>query len=137
MLLYLIALVERATKQFVVSKICFKISINILCFLGVPHLMPPQAPPTVSPFFMSLTCGDKVIRESLVGLGSITMSCIVHNGTDPLVKQVYKDGELISGAGFPYVIVSPTDDDFGTYTFNVSTEKCGCAYAVSRLLQEG
>ena len=51
--------------------------------------------------------------------------------------EVYKDDELICGAGFPYVIVGADRDAFGTYTFVLSTEKYGRDIAVTRILRQG
>ena len=50
--------------------------------------------------------------------------------------SIYKDGELTSYTG-DFSITNPTDDDYGTYTFVVTSEHCGSASAVTRLLQEG
>ena len=51
---------------------------------------------------------------------------------------MYKDGELIS-EHFPLLIAPASDDDFGTYTFVLSTEHeaCGIDFAVSRILRQG
>jgi len=60
---------------------------------------------------------------------------MIYNGSNA-VPAVFKDGVLISN-NFPITIISPNDDDFGTYTFSVSTEFCGIATAVSRILCQG
>ena len=105
--------------------------------LGEPHLQEPIGNPTVFPLFISLTCGQDVEVPDLTGTAVILINCAPFNGSDPLTMQVYKDGELIPDASFPYTIVSPTDDDFGTYTFVLSTEKCGSDVALSRILHRG
>ena len=51
--------------------------------------------------------------------------------------QMYKDGELIPGASFPYIIIGADREAFGTYTFVLSTEKCGRDTAVTRILRQG
>ena len=48
--------------------------------------------------------------------------------------QVYKDGELVPGASFPYTIIGADIEAFGTYTFVLSTEKCGRDTPVTRIL---
>ena len=50
---------------------------------------------------------------------------------------MYKDDILIPGASFPYIIAGVDRDAFGTYTFVLSTEKCGSDIAVSRILHQG
>ena len=105
--------------------------------LGIPHLVPPTVPPIVQPTFITLTCGQDVTVPTLVGVSSIIISCQIFNGTDPLTTTVYKDGTMIVGNSVPYIIANPTDNDFGTYTVVASSEHCGAAHAVSRILQEG
>ena len=101
--------------------------------LGIPHLVPPTAPPTVNPGFIILTCGQNVTVPTLVGVSSITILCQIFNGSDPLTTTVYKDGTIV-GNSVPHTITTP---EFGTYTVVVSTEHCGAASAVSRILQQG
>ena len=50
--------------------------------------------------------------------------------------SIYKDGKLTNYT-IPFTIINPTDDAYGTYTVVVSTQHCGSASAVSRLLQRG
>ena len=97
--------------------------------------MPPAGPPTVTPFFVSITCGQDAEITSLEPVFSLIIQCSIFNGSDP-VPQVFKDGVLI-GNSFPLTIVSPTDDDFGTYTFVLTTERCGSTQAVSRIIHQG
>ena len=99
--------------------------------------MPPTGPPTVSPFFISLTCGQNITVESLVGVVSLSIGCQAFNGSEPLITEIYKDGELLRGPGFTFTMIPPSDDDFGTYTFALSTEKCGTTTAVSRIIRQG
>ena len=105
-------------------------------YLGVPHLVPPANPPIIFPTFITLTCGQDVTVPTLVGVSSIIISCEIFNGSEPFTTTVYKDGTMI-GDRVPHLISNPTDDDFGTYTVVVSTENCGAAHKVSRILQEG
>ena len=111
--------------------------MGALYILGKPNIASPQRPPVVGPFFISLTCGQDIEVPDLTGTATILINCVPFNGSNPLTMQVYKDGELIPGAGFTYTIVSATDDVFGTYTFVLSTEGCGSTIAVSRILRQG
>ena len=112
--------------------------IEVHSCLGEPHLIPPVGPPPVAnPFFTTVTCGQDVTFPDLTGFETILMLCTAFNGTAPLTMEVYKDGVLIPGAGFPYTIVRADRDAFGTYTFVLSTERCGSASAVSRILRQG
>ena len=99
--------------------------------------MPPIEPPTVSPFFISLTCGQDITVETLVGVASLSIGCAAFNGSEPLTMEVFKDGELLGGPGFTVSMLPPSDYDFGTYTFALSTEKCGTTTAVSRIIRQG
>ena len=99
--------------------------------------MEPIGNPSVSAFFISGSCGQDIEVPDLTGTTVILMNCAPFNGSDPLIQQVYKDGELIPGASFPYTIVGADRDAFGTYTFVLSTEKCGRDVAVTRILQQG
>ena len=105
-------------------------------YVGVPHLVPPLNPPVILPTLITLTCGQDVTVPTLVGVSSIIISCEIFNGSEPFTTTVYKDGTMI-GDRVPHLISNPTDDDFGTYTVVVSTENCGPAQAVSRILQDG
>ena len=127
--------------QFVVSEMlssCFSNFIEAYSCLGEPHIMEPVGNPSVSDFFISLTCGQDVEVTDLAGTATILMGCAPFNGSDPLTMEVYKDGELISGANFQtYTILNADRDAFGTYTFVLSTEKCGRDAAVTRILRQG
>ena len=107
-------------------------------FLGVPHLVPPDlaSPPVILPTLIMLTCGQDVTVSTLAGVSSITILCVTFNGSQPFTTTVYKDGTMV-GNRVPHTISNPTDNDFGTYTVVVSSENCGAAHAVSRILQEG
>ena len=105
-------------------------------FLDKPHLQKPLFPALVFPTSIILTCEEDVTVKSLVKISQITFECNVFNATDPLTKRIYKDGNLTSYTA-PFTIVNPTDDDYGTYTFEVSSEHCGTAIAVTTLRQEG
>ena len=86
--------------------------------------------------FIQLVCGQDVTVPTLVGVSSIIISCEIFNGSEPFTTAVYKDGTLV-GDRVPHLISNPTGDDFSTYTVRVSTENCGVAQEVSRILQEG
>ena len=105
-----------------------------MCFLGEPHIQPPQSDPIVFPSFISLTCGNDVTSSSLIGY-TISFSCEIYNGSDPFTTKVYKDGVLIDKAFKSFDIISANNSHFGTYTFMILTEHCGADIAVSRLLQ--
>ena len=112
--------------------------IEVYSCLGEPHIMEPMSNPAVSlPFFMTLTCGQDIEVPDLTGTAIILMMCSPFNGSDQYTSQVYKDGELIPGAYFPYTIVGADREAFGTYTFVMSTEKCGSDVAVSRIVRQG
>ena len=89
----------------------------------------------VTPAFILITCGQDTVVPTLQGVFILIIQCRVYNGSAP-VPAVFKDGVLI-GNSFPLTILSPSDDDFGTYTFSLSTEFCGIATAVSRILRLG
>ena len=97
--------------------------------------MPPTSNPIVTPLSISLSCGQNVEVSTLTGVGSVVMQCAPFNRSAHLPMQVYKDDKLIPGGAIPYTIASPTDDDFGTYTFVLSTDTCDSPTAVSRILQ--
>ena len=101
--------------------------------------MAPTGDPVLTPLSISLTCGQDVKVPTLLRVATVLIQCTPdqYNGSDPLILQLYKDGEIIPGASFPYTIESPNDDDFGTYTFVLSTENCGSTTAVSRILRQG
>ena len=106
--------------------------------LGFPNIMVPSADPLVNPFLISMSCGQDVTVDSLATVGTVVINCEAFNGSEPFVQEVYKDGELIQhGTSLSVLITSVSDDDFGTYTFALSTEKCGTATAVSRIIRQG
>ena len=96
----------------------------------------------VTPTFISITCGQDAVVPTLQGVLFLIIQCVRYNGSDS-VPAVFKDGVLISfkdgvySNSFPLTISSPSNDDFGTYTFSLSTEFCGIATAVSRILHQG
>ena len=104
--------------------------------LGFPNIMVPSADPVVNLFLISMSCGQDATVDSLATVGAIVINCQAYNGTEPFIQEVYKDGELIQNGTSLSLVISPvSDDDFGTYTFALSTEKCGTAAAVSRIYQ--
>ena len=122
---------------YVINLNSFSNFIEVYSCLGEPHIMEPVGDPSVSPFFISLTCGQDIEVPDLTGTAAILMNCAPFNGSEPLTQQVYKDGELIPRAGFPNTIVGADREAFGTYAFVLSTEKCGSDVAVSRILRQG
>ena len=111
--------------------------VEVYSCIGVPHIMEPIGNPSVSPFFVQGTCGQDIEVADLTGTETILMMCSPFNGSEPLTMEVYKDGELIPGASFPYSIIGADSSAFGTYTFVLSTEKCGGDMAVTRILRQG
>ena len=91
----------------------------------------------MTPFFILLTCGQDITVETLVGVQSLIIQCRIFNGTQPLIMEVFKDGELIRSNSLTLAMLPPSDDDFGTYTFALSTEGCGSTSAVSRIIRQG
>ena len=96
-------------------------------------------PPIILPFLISLTCGQDVIIPSNISLarvGILSITCQPFNGSEPLYQKVFKDGVLIGSFRQSSLgIFQPDDDDFGTYTFVLSTKECGHTFRVSRIRQ--
>ena len=109
--------------------------MDVYTTLGEPHISPPTTPPLVFSSFISLTCGQDVTVPTLVGVEFIAFTCTIFNGSDPFTMKIFKDGIPISNS-FTHFI-NPDDDDFGTYAFVLSTEKCGSDIVVSRILRQG
>ena len=106
--------------------------------LGYPNIMRPSGVPLVHPFLISMACGQDITIDSLATVGSIFIHCEAFNGSGTFVQKVYKDGELIQHGTSLNLLINPaSDDNFGTYTFTLSTEKCGTATAVSRIIHQG
>ena len=100
--------------------------------------MAPSGEPVVNPFLISMSCGQDVTIDSLATVSAIVINCEAFSGSEPFVQEVYKDGELIQHGTSLSVLITPvSDDNFGTYTFALSTEKCGTATAVSRIIRQG
>lgn len=73
-----------------------------------------------------------------MSVSSLIINCEAFNGSEPFVQEIYKDGALIqNGTSLSLLDTSPSDDSFGTYTFALSTEKCGTTTAVSRIIRQG
>ena len=89
--------------------------------------------PVVFPTIISLTCGQDVIIQTLIGVTFFGISCSVRSGSGRLTREIYKDGVLITNSTLTVTITPPDNDDFGTYTFVASVEGCGTAVAVSRV----
>ena len=104
-----------------------------MIYIGTPHIMSPLNPPLVTPTFISLTCGQDVAVPFVVA--TIVIQCFPFDGTDPLTFEVFKDGIFFSNESS--ITLLPDANYYGTYTFILSTGKCGHASAVSRILQEG
>ena len=101
-------------------------------YTGEPHLVPPSVPPLVFPPFAFLTCGHNITIPSS-GIDSLTITCIVFNGSDPITTEVFKN-DVSFGSTFRITINPFTVEDFGNYTFIASTERCGSTSAVSWIL---
>ena len=108
-----------------------------ITYVGEPNIRPPLTPALTFDTSIILTCGEDVTVTSLVGVTVVSFLCYVFNGSQPLTWKVYKDGELTQYNSTPVVINNPTDSDYGTYTFVLSSTHCGSTSAVSRLLQQG
>ena len=94
--------------------------------------------PIVNIFLVSFGCGQDVEVDSFVSVSSLIINCEAFNGSEPFVQEIYKDGALIqNGTSLSLLDTSPSDDSFGTYTFALSTEKCGTTTAVSRIIRQG
>ena len=100
--------------------------------------MVPNMAPMVNNFLVSFGCGQDVEVESFATVISLIINCEAFNGSEPFVQEIYKDGELIqNGTSLSLLDTSPSDDSFGTYTFALSTKKCGSTTAVSRIIRQG
>ena len=106
-------------------------------FSGEPHLEPPSTLPIILPSFILLTCGQDITVQNFDGIFTLSLQCSIFNGTGITTRQVFKDGELISNGSFSLTLAPPNEDSFGTYAFVLSTEGCGSAIAVSRILRQG
>lgn len=103
-------------------------------YIGEPNLEKP--PPfslmvSMQSSFAFVRCGQNVTIPSS-GVASLLFSCPIFNGTDPITREVFKNGASI-GSEFS-IRFAPFDyDDFGNYTFVAST-RCGSTSAVSWIL---
>ena len=108
---------------------------HIFC-IDPPHFISPVGDPINFPGFLTLTCGqDITVQKNIITGSTISLSCSIHNGTDPFITEIHKNNILISNH-LSYDIVSASDDDFGTYNFTVSN-LCGHDVAVSKILRQG
>ena len=105
----------------------------ILLYTGEPHLLLPSSPPMVSSSFTSLTCGQNVTLPPS-GVGFLTITCDIFNGSDVVAMEVYKNGVSIGSISRTLTISNFADKDFGNYTFVVATRRCGSTSAVSWIL---
>ena len=105
-------------------------------YVGKPYIQEPSNKALVFPTSIILTCGEDVTVQSLVNISVISFACNVHNGSHPLTWKVYKDGQLTQHNG-PFSIQNPTDSDYGTYTFVLSSTHCGSAIKVTTLFLQG
>ena len=87
----------------------------------------------VTPGFIRLTCGQDVVVPTLQGVATLLFQCSIFNGSI-LFSAIFKDGVQIRD-NFQLILPSPSDADFGTYTFGLLTECCGSTMAVSRIIQ--
>ena len=116
--------------------ICIHTYYLFITYVGEPNILPPSQPIVIFPTFIQLTCGQDIVSQ-VVNVTAINIKCYIFNGSQPLTWKVYKDGELTQYNSTPVLINNPTDSDYGTYTFVLSSTHCGATSAVSRLLQEG
>ena len=122
-----------------VRKICSKYKTLYYTFntyVGKPRIQAPTYPALVFPTSVILTCGEDVTIRSFVNISVMSFVCNIYNGSRPLTWKVYKDGELTQRSG-PFSIQRPTDSDYGTYTFVLSSTHCGSDMAVTTLRQQG
>ena len=110
---------------------------SFITYVGEPNIWPPQSSALILSTSTVLTCGEDITVSTFVNITSISFLCNVSNGSQPLTWKVYKDGELTQYNSTPVVINNPTESDYGTYTFVLSSTHCGSTSAVSRLLQQG
>ena len=114
-----------------------------MCILSLDLLPAPDGNDLALPNFIILICGRDVAIPNVMEVHTLTLFCPVNNDTDLLMYETYKDGKLINESysreerGFFLAFESPDNDVFGTYTFIVSDEKCGYAFAMSRILHSG
>ena len=114
--------------------------VKSVCSLFNLDLLPPpeEFENELVPNF--IICGQDLI---LSDLSIVTLFCPVQNDSDLLIDEIFKDGLLINGSylssygGFLLLFSFPDHNIFGTYTFVVSTERCGYDFAVSRILHPG
>ena len=106
----------------------------LIFYTDIPHLVPPKSIPIINPTYASLTCGQDITLPPATTVQFLIINCDIFNGSSPIIKEVFKDGRYISDT-FPLTVISFDDDDFGTYTFRVSVERCGSATAESKILQ--
>jgi len=89
------------------------------------------------PGFINIECGQELTVEPLTIPTTLSLSCSVFNGSNFHGKEIYKDGILISNS-FSMNIYNVQDDEiYGTYTFRVTTKKCGSDEAISRIFCQG
>ena len=100
------------------------------------------SPKAKEPVLDFVECGQDLILLNLKA-DIVSLFCQVQNDSDLLINEIFKDGLLINGSyylGYNGFFLSFRDFDnniFGTYTFVVSTERCGYDFAVSRILHPG
>ena len=97
------------------------------------RLTSPTADPIIRPNFIWLTCGQDVIVPTFLGVSFLFISCRIESGSDRLTTEIKKDNVSITSSSFSVSIVSPSNDDIGTYTFEASNKACGSDVAVSRI----
>ena len=117
--------------------ICIHTCYSFITYVGEPLIQEPQHPALTVSTSIVLTCGEDVTITSLVNVTTVSFLCNVSNGSQTLTWKVYKDGELTQYNSTPIVINNPTESDYGTYTFVLSSTHCGSAVKVSRFLQQG
>ena len=82
--------------------------------------------------YILLTCGQN-ITLSPAYVHYVSFACIIFSGAQPVITEIYKNGESM-GSVLSRTVVSTSYDDFGNYTFVASTTRCGSISAESWIL---
>ena len=90
----------------------------------------------ILPTSITLTCGQNLRFGSLEHIRVIIFLCNVSNGSQPLEWTVQKGDKQYTTTNTSLYIAntSPSEIDFGTYTFFLSSKHCGSAIKISRLI---
>jgi len=110
-----------------------------LYFLGEPNISPPMTTPLQIRSAIIAECGHEVeVMQPIAFPFTLLFTCSLHNGSDVNGTLFYKDGVLLSDMFYKSAIQADNEDDlYGTYTFVVTTERCGSTHAITRILYQG